>query len=345
MVEQQSIEQNMEDRRMDNPPRKHGPRAWSPVWLQVIVAAWAFSAFYIYTMQVIMPGYKSASVLYDEILSRTAAAPYAYRLLVPYLIKWLGVPFSKFAAPLNVFFWGYVTYSLLAIEFSALVLFRMLRLWFDALLSIVGIAMFCLMVAVAAHYDVFQPWSQLEPGLYAAAIILAVRRRGWWALLLTIIATLNRETGLFVALLFGCALSGPWFDRKRICWTAVLVAAWFAVFWGLRQTIGMVADRYTVEYCWDQNLVSFSINTTLTASAAFFAVMLPAVFSKGRIPSEIRRCSLILVLYVPLVTLFGLWWEVRHWLPIACILLPLAVGGVQALLTQRAALPEAVGQT
>lgn len=82
--------------------------------------------------------------------------------------------------------------------------------------------MFCLMVAVAAHHDTFQPWSQLEPGLYAGAIMLGVRRRSGWALLLTIVASLNRETGLFVPLLFSATLPGGWLDRKRILWLAVL---------------------------------------------------------------------------------------------------------------------------
>lgn len=298
----------------------HDPlRARDSARLELVVIAWAFAAVYIYTLQVILPGYKSAFGLFDEILSGTAPSPYAYRILVPLLIKGLGIPFTyllKLKAQ-TAFCAGYIVYSFAAIEFSAWMLFRL-----------------------AAHHDVFQPWSQLEPGLYAAAIILAVKGRGAWVLPLTIVASFNRETGLFVPLLFCAALSGRWFDRRRIFWLSILEAVWLAIFWGLRMTIGMSADRYTIAYCWNRNLVPGSIDLTIGASAAFLSIILPAVFGARYVPREIRRCALILPLFVPVTLLFGMWWEVRHWLPLTCILLPYAVSGLRALLSKGVVLSE-----
>ena len=326
MVEQQTRSLDVND-----VPVKRNLFARHEAKLQIVVMLWAFAASYIFTLQVIVPGYRKAFVLFVQILNGSADSPFAYRLLVPFLIKGLGIPLSRLLSPQTMFVTAYVIYSIAAIVFSALVLFRLFRLWYDDLSSLLGAMMYCLLVAVASHHDMFQPWSQLEPGLYAVAIILGVRCRIGWALILTIIATLNRETGLFVPLLFCAVLPGRLFDRKRILWLAVLGAVWLSVFLGLRVLIGPRPDPYTIAWCWHDNLRPMSLAISLAASAAFFSVVAPAVFGWARTPLEIRRSALVLFLFVPLILLYGLWWEVRHWLSVACILLPFAISGVQAI--------------
>src|ERR1019366_3920442 len=186
------------------------------VRVEGVVLAWGFAAFYIFLMQVIAPGYKGAFELFGQILNRSAPSPYAYRVLAPLLIEALAAPLSGLLKPQTAFLVGYSVYCLAAIEFSTVILFRMLRLWFDAMLALFGIAMFCFMFAVAARHEYFQPWSLIETGFYAAAIILGVRLHFGWAVMLTVAAALNRETGLFVALLFFAALPGGWVERKRV---------------------------------------------------------------------------------------------------------------------------------
>jgi hypothetical protein len=298
-----------------------------------VVLAWGFAVFYIFLMQVIVPGYREAFELFGQILNRSAPSPYAYRVLVPLLIKALGTPLSGFLKPQTSFLVGYCIYCLAAIEYSVAVLFRMLRLWFDAKSALFGIAMYCLMFAVAARHEYFQPWSLIETGFYAGAIILGIRRHFGWALILTVVAALNRETGLFVALLFFAALPGDWFDRKRILYLAALLGVWLVIFYGLRVTIGPRPAVDTISTCLHDNLMPTSMALTLTASAAFFAIGMPAVLGWGSAPREIRRSTVILLLYAPLMILYGRWWEVRHWLPLACLLLPFAIGGIQAIVS------------
>lgn len=295
-----------------------------------VVLAWGFAVFYIFLMQVIVPGHKGAFELFGQILNRSAPSPYAYRVLVPLVIKALGAPLSGLLTPQTSFLVGYCVYCLAAIEFSVVMLLRMLRLWFDARSALFGIAMYCFMFAVAARHEYFQPWSLIETGFYAGAIVLGVRRHFGWALMLTVVAALNRETGLFVALLFCAALPGDWFDRKRTRYLAALLGLWLVIFYGLRVAIGPRPAVDTISACLHDNLMPISIALTLTASAAFFAISVPAVLGWGRAPREIRRCTVILLLYVPLMLLYGRWWEVRHWLPLACILLPFTIGGIQA---------------
>lgn len=76
--------------------------------------------------------------------------------------------------------------------------------------------------------------------------------------------------------------------------------------------IGLRPDPYTIAVLLHANLLPKSIALSLAASAAFFSIGVPAVLGWGRAPREIRRCTVILLLFVPAILLFGLWWEVRH---------------------------------
>ena len=302
------------------------------VKLYGVVLAWGCAAFYIFVMQVIVPGYREGFELFGQILTRSAPSPYAYRVLVPVLIKALAAPLSGRLEPQSAFLAGYCVYCFAAIEFSTVTLFRMLRLWFDEISALLGILMFCFMFAVAARHEHFQPWSLVETGFYAGAIIWGVRGSGGWAVMLTVAAALNRETGLFVPLLFCATLPGDWFDRKRNVYLAALVGVWLVVFYGLRLIIGPRPSIETLAECLHANLLPISIALTLAASAAFFSISLPAALGWQRIPQQIRRCTVVLLLYIPLMFLYGRWWEVRHWLPLSCILLPFAISGVQIII-------------
>lgn len=323
---------------MDSVRQKPDVPARNELWLHATITAWSLVAVYIYMMQVMLPGVTKAFEVFNQILSHSATSPYNYRILVPYVIKVIMAPLSTILEPQTAFFTACVVYLFAAIWLSAMVLFRLLRLWFDVTLSLIGIAMFCLMVAVAARYEFFQPWSLIEPALYAAAIMLGLRRRAGWALLLTVIATPNRETGLFVPLLFCAALPGPWLDRKRILWLTVLGGTWAVIFLGVRAIVGPSAVPYTIRYVFRSNMHSWPI--AAMSSVAFFATIFPAVLGARRAPVEIQRCALTLLPFVPLVMVFGMWWEVRHWLPMACIFLPYTLAGLQAVVSPHAGAPE-----
>lgn len=186
-------------------------------------------------------------------------------------------------------------------------------------------------MAARDHY--FQPWSLIEVRLYTGGIVLAVDRRVGWALVLTAVAALNREAGLFVPLLFCAALPGRWLDGKRIVWLLVLGATSLAILCGLCLMIGLRPHPTDIASRLHTNLQPKLIARSLLAMAALFSLCLPAALGWFRAPAEIRRCTAILPLYAVTVLLYSQWWEVRLWLPVACIVLPLALGGVQSLVS------------
>jgi hypothetical protein len=299
------------------------------------VVACGFAAFYAYFWQVIVAGQAAAYELLGEILRGSAESPYAYRVLAPILINAMSscIAATGLFEPRKAFFLGYSVFCFIAIEFSFVALFRLLRVWFSPVLSLIGIMSFSTIFGVAARDHFFQPWTLLEIGLYAIAMTLAVapKRRVRWAILLTALAALNRETGLFAALLFSVALPGRWLDRNRVICLIALGMVWASIFCGLRFEIGLRPHPTDTSYHLHLNLRPLSLVRSGIAVVAFISVSLPAVFGWRHAPAAVKRCVLILPLYACLILLFSFWWEVRLWLPIACIFLPLSAAGIREI--------------
>ena len=131
-----------------NSPKGISNLSWDSVWLYGFILACGFTSFYVYFCQIILPGRIAAFEIYGKILSRSAESPYAYRILAPFLIKALSAPLALtgLLKPKTAFLAGYSVFVLTSVELSVVLLFRLLRFWFDARFSLIGILLFCLML-------------------------------------------------------------------------------------------------------------------------------------------------------------------------------------------------------
>jgi hypothetical protein len=313
--------------------------------VDVVALGFGFAAFYVFLRRVIYPNDYGVMVFVGEILGPKAVSPYAYRLLATYFIRGVAslISASHLAEPRTSYMLAYSVFSLGAIEFSLLALVRLLRLWFNPVLCVTGAALFCGMAAVAAHDQFFQPWTLLEVGFYAIAIVLGAKNRSLrWAALLTGIATLNRETGLFVPVFYAAALPGPWRERRRLASILALELVWLAVFVGLRLARGLKPHPTDIAFHARVNFQAFMLLRSSVTIAAFFSMNFAALFGWRRAPQAIKRCLLIVPAYAALVLLFSIWREVRLWLPLSCVLLPFSLAGIESLAAPSdAVVPEA----
>lgn len=138
---------------------------------------------------------------------------------------------------------------------------------------------------------------------------------------LVFVGTLNREmTGVLLVLAFW-ALRGR--DWKR----GLLFSAIFAVtYGGLRLVIGPRPVEYTFLQTLEANAASWQTIPAALKNLAFVPLWLVALARLRHADVRLRRLTLFIVpLYVLAFLLAALWQEVRLWLPVVIILLPVIV--------------------
>jgi hypothetical protein len=292
-------------------------------------------ATYSHMRTVDQPNFEGRLELHRQIIDGTAVAPYRYRILVPFICEALTRLFSAVLPLKQSFILAYALYDLAAILFFMLVLFAWLRVWFSRERALVGLLFVAGVISMALRDHYFQPWSLLDPGLFTAGL-LAIYRKRWWILAaLTLVATLNRETGIFlpVAFLFSNVNRGGGerdHGAARVRkWPALLagyVFIWVFVYGAIRVLRGATDHMYTLGEIWmhntaKHNLVYTPVNLILFLGA-FWAF---AAMGYRHAPAFLRRITWVIVPYVIMVALFGMWREVRLLMPLYPILVALGL--------------------
>jgi hypothetical protein len=148
-----------------------------------------------------------------------------------------------------------------------------------------------------------------------------------------VLATVNRETGIFISLAFAVTDASAWrsMQVKAIPWSfllrlAILFTTWLVIFLGLRYVRGPAAAAETIRGLQARNvtfesLMSTALNVTLFLGA-FWVFAALGFFAA---PSVVRRLSLIVPVYLGLIAVWGVWYEVRLLMPLYPILLPLGL--------------------
>ncbi len=252
---------------------------------------------------------------HQEMSSGTAPAPNQYRPLTP----WLAEVVWRLSGQGDL----YLSYFLLRALSTGLTLWvfdRYLRVWFTAGAAAGG-ALALAAVIPFTYYSVIQESDPLNLLVFAATFWALAAGRDLWLIPLLLIGTLNRET---TAMLPAVYLLARWGQEPRgrvIGRTALFAACWAAVYGGLRVGYGHRA-YYTDVVMLEANFKSL---LPTTFALLFLGVMwfLPW-FAPKDAPPLLRRSRWLVPLFVALQYVVAVVQEVRLFLPLTPILIPLS---------------------
>jgi hypothetical protein len=258
-----------------------------------------------------------------QILDGSAPCPYRYRLLVPLAIESLRAV-SPSRRPLMAFRFASYAATLAIFVFLFAALYAYFRQWFGKPESLSGVLCAASTMAVAMRDHFYQPWSFLEPGLFAIGLLFVRQRRDAAFVALTAVAALNRETAVFLPMAFAFMRLGPGSSRRDAMVFAASFAAWGAVFFGLVALRGWSGYVLGLDELWALNLRFWRVAVRQNALFLGFVWILAAAGWRKAAP-DLRRSALIVPFYLVSVAVFGIWYEVRLLMSLYPILLGLAL--------------------
>jgi hypothetical protein len=289
----------------------------------------------------------------QHVISGEAGSPYRYRVLVPLLLE-AGTRALAFVEPRNVaFLHASAVYDCLGLVAQLLALYVLAREWFSAIQALVGVAFTVGVTLTTFGYFTYQPWSILEVTLFSVGFLLAYRGRWGLTGVAVVLASLNRETGVFLplALLLGSLeaplgiearrntagrrASPPAFAvailryaagrrETRLAFAFVLLST--AIFAGLRVLLGSAPPVDELGDVIVRNLERNNLIAAGLAIALFLGLgWLFAVRGLARAPHFIRRIARIVPFYLGAFAIWGWWREVRILTTLYPVVIPLVL--------------------
>ena len=247
----------------------------------------------------------------EKLARGTAATPYQYRVLVPWIAAHTAD--ASDAAALQRRYLQIEFLALLAIGFG---FWRYLRRFVPARTADVAApAIFILLPFNYRLQDVY-PYDLMAMAFTVIGLILISERRFLWYYPLFVLATLNRETSLFLAL----AMAVTWYSRQPRWQTYLHLASqgviWLAIKWFLYR-----AFRDNPQVGFGLFLPQLKMNAVLvlqlplvaaTALSTWGFLWVPVVarFNRIRAP-ELRQTLFLVPLYVAAMLVVGVMTETR----------------------------------
>ncbi len=241
----------------------------------------------------------------------TAQSPYRYRLL-NFVLPALFVG----TAPTE----GQLMLNSLALHTAAFIaiysgLYIWLKRWSDENRAIVGVFIFVAFLPLAFHIYALLIASILEVALLLWMLILIDRYK--WVALIVAVAAFNRETAIFLVLAYVATYPREW---KR--WGG-LVLIYAAITAGLHLWLG-----YTPHVLGFEGTIRYNLGTI--SNAAFVnALLLPlwilVILGYRCAPTVLKRLCWVALLYAASVVIGGAWEEVRLWMIVFPLVLPVVV--------------------
>lgn len=296
---------------------------------------------YGYFTRIDRPHYDERLELHNQIISGIAPSPYRYRILAPMVGELIKRSLSIVYPMPTAFLLSYAIYDLLAFFSLLASLFLWLRTCFDREQSLIGVLFVAGTIPIALQDHYFQPWSLLEPGFFSLALLAIYRKRYWLLALFVGLASLNRETAVFIPLVLLLTINMKSLLNARSVndeWKSILLFGglfliWAAVFFGLRYFRGSAPHIETIEGLLARNITKDSLFYTFINGSLFLGGLWAfAVLGFRYAPVFIKRVALIVPLYLVTVMVWGVWKEVRLLMPLYPVIVPL---GLSFLYPQR----------
>lgn len=301
-------------------------------WILVVSAGLAVAQ--VYHTVIDAPHIASQMEFQDALLRGDVPSPYRYRVLLPALAAGLQTILSPFSSARSAFDAAHSILEIAGMVGFLAALLALLRRWYSLEAALIATLFGAATLAVTFRDHFYQPWTMPEAVLLAVALrLLHDRRLGWFAAVVAV-ASLNRETGVFLGLLPllealpGGAASKA--DRRRLLLLCAASLAGSAIILvGLRLGLGWAAHSRPIGVMFAENLGSASkaigLLAVLLGGWWFFVAR-----GAARAPGFLRRASLMAIPYLGAIGVFGTWHEVRLFVPLYPLLLGLGLAWIEA---------------
>jgi hypothetical protein len=258
---------------------------------------------------------------HQGILNSTANAPERYRVLIPAIVEGPIRAFARVMPYEHAFDRAYAIFYFLAIVLMLWSIYAYLTEWFTDDQALVGALLVACTIRITIRQHDWAPGSYLEPSFFSIGLLLILRDRPWWFVAVVAVASLSRETGIFLALLY--AVAAP-FNRRTLWTTLACLAVSGAVFLGVRFVLGGAERYWTLGRVLETNL-SQPFLALFNISMLLGAVWIFAALGFARAPAFVRRAAVVIPIYLAAIAVWGIWWEVRLLMPLYPLVLPLAL--------------------
>jgi hypothetical protein len=260
----------------------------------------------------------------QNVTADTAGSPYRYRVLVPFLLAAGTRLFGLVASSQTAFLDATFVYDVLVLTLQLVVLYVWFREFFEPLHSVLGVTFTAGLTVLTLAYFTYQPWSILEVALFGLGFLLAYRGHWGWVGVVVVLASLNRETGVFLPLaLFLSSLN----DRRRETFVSFgyLVLS-TAIFAGLRLVRGSADPVDALPDVISRNLDRNNLIAAALGIPLFLGVgWAYAALGLRSAPAFLRRLVRVVPFYLLAFAIWGWWREVRILTSLYPVLVPLAL--------------------
>lgn len=265
-----------------------------------------------------MPNRAAQQELHAAILRHEAPAPYQYRILQPVMVdlisRLLGLPGNP-----RAFVIAYALIRLLCIWATCIAFYLFLASHLNAAGAALGVAMLAALIPFTYQRYYYQPSSIMELACFAIGL-LCIARGGWlWLTVIVVVGALNRETMVFLPVLW---VLWWWPPSLRRDWGAVVALAGGGAVFLLLRALWPTTANLSADW---QGYVHH--NLADARGSVDVALMTLPWLAWGFCPhsgpaARFRRLMLFYVLWTPFHFLFARWAEVRYFLPPLLVAIP-----------------------
>ncbi|GIV07959.1 MAG: hypothetical protein KatS3mg019_0050 [Fimbriimonadales bacterium] len=231
----------------------------------------------------------------------------------------------------------YAIYDVFALTLFFSMLYCWLRFWHPRGVALLGALFACATAPIAYRHHYFQPWSLIEAALFTLGLMLIVTRRDREMVALVFISTLVRETAILLVIAHGLFHVGLRRSESKVgssalFWTALSFSVWAMTYIGLRFGLGnaphveSLAEIAGTNFS-SENLIMFSFYIFLMFGG--FLVYAKRGFRIA--PEPLRRLSAVLPFYLALMAVWAIWKEVRCFMPLYSLIIPLGLYYIRPL--------------
>lgn len=250
-----------------------------------------------------------------QMIGGAAPAPNQYRPLTPWLAEYL-----RYLLPGGSLIGAYYAVRALVTGLTLYWFDRYLRVWFAPVAAAAGA--FCLAAIIPfTHFRVVQESDPINLLAFVLAFWALARERDLLLIPLVLVGALNRET---VAMIPALYLITRWGEERpaRLAWrTAAIGASWALPYGGLLLAYGS-RQYYCDVVMLPRNIAS--VLPTVFVFLVFGALWVLAFLGRRDGPPMLRRALWLVPPFVGLHYVVAIAEEVRLYLPLAPILIPLS---------------------
>jgi hypothetical protein len=303
----------------------------------ILVAALGLTLGGLYFIAIDLQAPAYSSTQQQNVVGGLAGSPYRYRVLVPFLLDGLTHALAFLGSTQRAYLGSSLLYDCVALAFQLLMLYALFRQFFSPLHSLLGVSFVSGVTVLTLAYFTYQPWSILEVALFALGFLLAYRGHWVWVGMTVVLASFNRETGVFLPLAlflaslqdlrpFGFETLRRVARRRETYLSFAFLLLSTVIFGGLRLARGS-ADP--VDVLSDVIVRNIERNNVIAAASAIPLVLgfgwLYAALGFRSAPAFLRGIARVLPFYLAAFAIWGWWREVRILTSLYPVLVPLVL--------------------